>query len=182
MRETQEDSRGVIGAPRKHENLLHEGEAVSLNRVARRNMRDFGRVASGCPAGVKNLLERDFTAHKPERKWATDITEIATLEGISYAWYSTCIAKLVVGWSMHHRQVMIRAMEVAIWQRRGDWSVILHSDHGSQFTSADYQRFLNRNTLVCCMNAVGHCGEWPEGPSSFNSNGGAAHQLGLARD
>lgn len=44
---------------------------------------------------------------------------------------------------------MIRAVEMAIWQRQGDWSVILHSARGSQFTSADYQRFLNRNTLVC---------------------------------
>lgn len=33
------------------------------------------------PAGVSNLLERDFTALDPERKWVTDITEIATLEG-----------------------------------------------------------------------------------------------------
>lgn len=40
-----------------------------------------------------------------------------------------------------------------------DWSVILHSDRGSQFTSADYQRFLNSNTLVCSMSAVGHCGD-----------------------
>ncbi len=56
-------------------------------------------------------------------------------------------------------QMVIRAVEMAIWQRQGDWSVILHSDRGSQFTSTDYQRFLNRNTLVCSMSAVGHCGD-----------------------
>lgn len=55
--------------------------------------------------------------------------------------------------------MVIRAVEMAIWQRQGDWSVILHSDRGSQFTSTDYQRFLNRNTLVCSMSAVGHCGD-----------------------
>ncbi len=90
IREIHEDSRGVIGAPRMHEDLLDEGEIVSLNRVARlmaaeriqglprRKRRGFGRVASGRPAGVENLLERDFTAQEPERKWVTDITEIAT--------------------------------------------------------------------------------------------------------
>ncbi|WP_455580179.1 IS3 family transposase [Ectopseudomonas mendocina] len=175
IREIHEDSRGVIGAPRMHEDLLDEGEVVSLNRVARlmaaeriqgwprRKRRGFGRVASGRPAGVKNLLERDFTAQEPERKWVTDITEIATLEGKLFL----CVvldlySKLVIGWSMHHRQdrqMVIRAVEMAIWQRQGDWSVILHSDRGSQFTSADYQRFLNRNTLVCSMSAVGHCGD-----------------------
>ncbi|WP_413813854.1 IS3 family transposase, partial [Stutzerimonas balearica] len=175
IREIHEDSRGVIGAPRMHEDLLDEGEVVSLNRVARlmaaeriqgwprRKRRGFGRAVSGRPAGVKNLLERDFTAQEPERKWVTDITEIATLEGKLFL----CVvldlySKLVIGWSMHHRQdrqMVIRAVEMAIWQRQGDWSVILHSDRGSQFTSADYQRFLNRNTLVCSMSAAGHCGD-----------------------
>ena len=175
IREIHEDSRGVIGAPRMHEDLLDEGKTVSLNRVARlmaaeriqgwprRKKRGFGRVTSGRPAGVKNLLKRDFSALEPERKWVTDITEIATLEGKLFL----CVvldlySKLVIGWSMHHRQdrqMVIRAVEMAVWQRQGDWSVILHSDRGSQFTSADYQRFLNRNTLVCSMSAVGHCGD-----------------------
>jgi len=37
--------------------------------------------------------------------------------------------------------------------------VILHSDRGSQFRSSDYQRFLKQSTLICSMNAVGHCGD-----------------------
>lgn len=36
-------------------------------------------MPTGRPAGVNNLLERDFTALEPERKWITDITQIATL-------------------------------------------------------------------------------------------------------
>lgn len=171
IREIHEDSRGVIGAPRMHEDLLAEGETVTLNRVARlmaaeriqgwprRRRRGFARASSSRPAGVNNLLERNFNALEPERKWVTDITEIATLEGKLYL----CVvldlySKLVIGWSMHHRQdrqMVIRAVEMAIWQRQGDWSVILHSDRGSQFTSGDYQRFLSRNTLVCSMSAVG---------------------------
>ncbi len=71
----------MIGAPRTHEDLLDEGEVVSLNRVARlmtaeriqgwprRKKRGFGRTTTGRPAGVKNLLERDFSALEPERKW-----------------------------------------------------------------------------------------------------------------
>jgi putative transposase len=174
IREIHEDSRGVIGAPRMHEDLVDEGERVSLNRVARlmaadglqgwprRKRRHFGRPTSR-PEGVRNLLERDFTALEPERKWVTDITEIGTQEGKLFL----CVvldlfSKLVIGWSMHHRQdrhMVIRAVEMAIWQREGGWSVILHSDRGSQFISGDYQRFLNRNTLICSMSAVGHCGD-----------------------
>lgn len=125
----------------------------------------------------KNLLERDFSAPKPERKWVTDITEIATVEGKLFL----CVvldlySKLVVGWSTHHhldRQMATRAVEMAIWQRQGGWSVILHSDRGSQFTSADYQRFLARNTLVCSMSAIGHCGDNDACEGFFGQNGSA---------
>ncbi len=175
IRQIHEDSQGAIGAPRMHEDLTDEGEAASLNRIARLmagdglqgfpRKRKRGQYArpSATPPGVENLLERNFTALEPETKWVTDITEIKTTEGKLYL----CVvidlfSKLVLGWSMHHRQdrhMVIRAVEMAIWQRQGGWSVILHSDRGCQFTSDDYQRFLKRNTLVCSMSAVGHCGD-----------------------
>lgn len=156
-----------------HEDLLDEGEKVGLNRIARlmavnglqgwprRKKRRLGKSA-GRPQGIRNHLERNFTALEPESKWVTDITEVATQEDKLFL----CVlidlySKLVIGWSMHHRQdqhMVIRAVEMAVWQHRGDEPVILHSDRGSQFVSGDYQRFLNKNRLVCSMNAVGHCG------------------------
>jgi hypothetical protein len=42
---------------------------------------------------------------------------------------------------------------------RGGWSVILRSDRGTQFRSVDYQKYLKRNTLICSMSAVVHCGD-----------------------
>jgi len=96
-------------------------------------------------------------------KWVTDITEISTQEGKLFL----CVvldlfSKLIVGWSMHHRQdrqMVIRAVQMAVWQRQGKTPVILHSDRGSQFTSGDYQRYLGSNDLVSSMSAVGHCGD-----------------------
>jgi len=107
--------------------------------------------------------ERDFMALEPESKWVTDITEFRTGEGKLYL----CVvidlfSNIVMGCSMHHRQdrqMVIRAVEMAVWQRHGDRSVILHSDRGGQFRSSDYQRFLALNTLICSMSAVGHCGD-----------------------
>lgn len=175
IREIHEDSRGAIGAPRMHEDPTDEGETASKNRIARLMAADGlqgwprkkTRGQRGQPSlpvpGVENLLERDFNALEPETKWVTDITELKTGEGKLFL----CVvidlfSKLVIGWSMHHRQdrqMVIRAVEMAIWQGQGGWSVILHSDRGSQFRSGDYQRFLKRNTLVCSMSAVGHCGD-----------------------
>lgn len=175
IRELHEDSRRTIGAPRMQEDLADEGETASLNRVARlmaahglqgwpRKKRRGMRAQPSQPApGVVNRLERDFTALEPDTKWVTDITEFKTGEGKLYL----CVvldlfSKLVIGWSMHHRQdrqMVIRAVEMAVWQRQGQCTVILHSDRGSQFQSGDYQRFLKQNTLLCSMSAVGHCGD-----------------------
>lgn len=175
IREMHEDSKGVLGAPRIQEDLVEEGEVVSLNRVARLmaanglqgwpqpKQRRQGQKPGSRPVGVENLLQRDFDAPEPETKWVTDITEILTLEGKLFL----CVvldlfSKLVVGWSMHHRQdrhMVVRAVQMAVWQREGDHEVILHSDRGGQFISGTYQKFLGSNALVCSMSAVGHCAD-----------------------
>lgn len=92
MRQIHDDSGGVIGAPRMQEDLVAEGESVSLNRVARlmatsglqgwpqRKRKRYGR-SSLRPAGITNHLKRDFSALEPDTKWVTDITEIPTGEG-----------------------------------------------------------------------------------------------------
>lgn len=87
------------------------------------------------PPGVRNLLERDFTALEPETKWVTDITELKTGQGKLYL----CIVldlfdQRVMSWSMQHRQdrqMVIRAVQMAVWQRQERHSVILRSDRGS---------------------------------------------------
>ena len=175
IREMHEDSRGTLGAGRMHEDLVDQGETASLNRVARlmaaeglqgwprpKRRGQRGRPAL-TPPGVRTLLERDFTALEPETKWVTDITELKTGQGKLYL----CIVldlfdQRVVGWSMHHRQdrhMVIRAVQMAVWQRQGTGAVILHSDRGSQFRSRDYQNYLKDNGLICSMSAVGHCGD-----------------------
>lgn len=101
-------------------------------RPKRRGQRSRPALA---PLGVRNWLQRDFTALEPETKWVTDITEIKTQQGKLYL----CIVldlfdQRVVGWSMHHRQdrqMVTRAVQMAVWQRQGRDLVILHSDRGS---------------------------------------------------
>ncbi|MCR8713118.1 IS3 family transposase [Stenotrophomonas indicatrix] len=175
MRELHEDNRGTLGAGRMREDLAEDGESASLNRVARlmaadglqgwpRRKRRGARCSPAVtPPGVVNLLERDFLALEPETKWVTDITEIKTQQGKLYL----CIVldlydQRIVGWSMHarqDRQMVIRAVQMAVWQRQGSDEVILHSDRGSQFRSGDYQGYLAANGLICSMGAVGHCGD-----------------------
>ena len=65
---------------------------------------------------------------------------------------------LVIGWAMSPRQdrhLVVHAVLMAVWQRHGRTPVILHSDRGCQFTSEEYQRFLEAHHLTCSMSAVG---------------------------
>jgi putative transposase len=55
--------------------------------------------------------------------------------------------------------MVIRAVQMAVWQRQETEPVILHSDGRSQFRSGDYQTYLKANGLMCSMSAVGHCGD-----------------------
>ncbi len=170
-----QDSRGTLGAGRMQEDLVEEGLMASRNRVARlmavaglpgwpRPKRRGQRAQPALtPPGVRKLLERDFSALEPETKWVTDITEIKTQQAKLYL----CVVldlfdQRIVGWSMHHRQdrqMVIRAVQMAVWQRQEQHPLILHSDRGSQFRSGDYQDYLAANGLLCSMSAVGHCGD-----------------------
>ena len=147
IREYHTASDSVMGMPRMHEVLTHEGETASRNRIARlmaRNglygipqRRQWRRKRSGTrPAYVRNHLERDFTATEPNTKWVTDITYIHTAGG----WLYLCVVVdlyggKVVGWSMsttQDRQLILRAVLMACWQRPNRQPVILHSDRGTQ--------------------------------------------------
>ena len=63
------------------------------------------KAASATPFGISNHLQRNFHALEPETKWVTDITELTTREGKLYLCVVVDLySKLVVGWSMQHRQ------------------------------------------------------------------------------
>ena len=55
--------------------------------------------------------------------------------------------------------MVLRAVEMAVWQRPEATQAILHSDRGTQFTSGDYQRYLKNNDLLGSMSAVEHCAD-----------------------
>lgn len=174
IRILHEESDGVMGSPRMHDELRFEGRMCGKNRVARLmkvdglqgipQKRRWNKKPSGQrPDGISNHLGRVFHTEEPNTKWVTDITYIRTAEG----WLYLCVVldlhrKDVVGWSMsktQDRQLVLQSVLMALWQRKGNSKVVLHSDRGCQFTSAEYQRFLAGHNLVCSMSAVGSCAD-----------------------
>lgn len=110
-----------------------------------------------------DLVERDFSADRPDQLWLTDITEHWTGEGKLYL----CAIKdvwsnRIVGYSIDSRMkssLAVAALENAV-RRRGDVAgTICHSDRGSQFRSRKFVHALNRHDMVGSMGKVGACGD-----------------------
>ena len=144
-------SKGTYGAPRLRIDLAEVGIRVGRKRVARL-MRNAGLAGVSRRKGTvttvrdgarqaPDLVDRNFTADRPNMLWVADITYIPTWAGFLYlAVVLDAFSRRIVGWSMAttlHMQVVLDALNMALWQRRPS-SVIHHSDRGSQYTSIEF--------------------------------------------
>ena len=91
---------------------------------------------------ARDLLQRDFTASRPNVKWVADITYLRTWNGFVYlAFVLDCYSRMIVGWQLatHLRtDLVLDALEMANGLRRPAPGLIAHTDRGSQYTSIRY--------------------------------------------
>ncbi|WIJ23855.1 IS3 family transposase [Devosia sp. RR2S18] len=183
IEEAWKQSGKVYGYRKLHDDLLDQGETSCANRVAR-----LARLAGikaqigyrrrpGAYGGkpsvvVDNTLARQFDVDAPDTAWVTDITYIKTMEGFAYlAVVIDLFSRRVVGWSLQSRQtseVVLQALHMAVWRRKPQNTVLVHSDQGSQFTSMDWASFLRHHNLVHSMSRRGNCHDNAVAESFFN--------------
>jgi len=109
-----------------------------------------------------NVLDRNFTAARPNQKWVTDITYLSTLAGWVYlAVVIDLFSRKVVGWSLSDSlatPLVSAALRQAIETRGPARSELLHhSDRGCQYTSDSYQHTLRTLGIECSMSRRGDC-------------------------
>src|SRR5205823_3366423 len=147
------DSRRSYGSPRVHaelrlghdirvgrkrvERLMRRGGLVAVSSRRRQGSTRRDRLAAPAP----DLVDRDFTATRPDQLWIADFIQVATWQGVAYiAVVADAYSRLCLGWRVQSDktvELVIAALEMAIW-RRGQMraaDAIHHSDHGSQYTS-----------------------------------------------
>ena len=166
IREIHERSRKTYGSPRVHAELRAVGVRCGRKRVARlmrkaglkgclrgRKKRTTRRDGSAMPAA--DLICRDFTAGGPNRLWVADITYVKTDEGFLYlAFVLDAYSRKLVGWAMesHLRtELVVDALQMALWRRRPSAGLIHHSDQGVQYTSLSFGKKLEEAGLVPSM-------------------------------
>lgn len=163
---------GTYGYRRIHAELIRAGEQVGPELV-RKLMRELKLVAMhpkpykrttipGEPAQpVADLVCRDFTAEKPGAKLVGDITYIPTWEGWLYlATVIDCFNREVIGYAMaeHMRTELVTdAMRMAAANHKLESGGIMHSDRGTQYTSAEYAATLDELELRHSLGRTGIC-------------------------
>ena len=175
----------TYGARRVWRDVLAEGIACGLHKIERLMRAQALRArprrrglpkdeGDRLPAALSpNLLDRQFTASRPNQKWIADFTYIWTAEGWLYvAAVIDLFSRRVVGWSMSAAmtaQLVTDALVMAIWRRGRPDALLHHSDQGSQYTSEQFQRLMADNGVTCSMSRSGNVWDNAAMESFFSS-------------
>lgn len=169
IREQYARSRETYGSPR----LAHAlGCPGKRNRIARLMRLDhlFARQRSkyrvrttdsnhGGPIAPNRI--RDLAADRPDQVWVTDATCVLTGEGWCYLVAVLDVhTRRVLGWATGahlETRLATNALQMAIGRRRPSAGLIVHSDRGTQFASAEYRQLLARHGLLASMSRRGNC-------------------------
>jgi putative transposase len=163
-------SRGTYGARRIRIELREQGIRCARKRVVRlmreaglsgaqrRRYRGTTRQAREALA-APDLVKRDFTASRANQLWVADVTYVRTGEGWLYlATVLDAWSRRIVGWAMGETlrtQLVVEALNMAVWNRRPIAGVVHHSDRGAQYTSVTFSRRCEEAGVLPSMGAVG---------------------------
>ena len=147
------DAYGQVVNKKLIRSIMSELEIAGLprRRKGKRNLIDR--------ATAEDLVNRDFSRDGPNQLWMTDITEHPTREGKVYccvvpdAW-----SRKVVGWSLDRRPtaaMVNAALGMAIDARRPSRGVLVHSDHGPQFSSWTFSQRIRSADLAHSLGTIG---------------------------
>jgi putative transposase len=165
-------NRATYGTRRIRHSLLRQNFSAGRRRIGRlmreadlicRTKRKFKATTNsnhGLPV-ADNLLDRQFTVHKPNQVYAGDITYIHTREGwLYFAVVIDLYSRQVVGWSMaeHMRAELVNdALLMALWKRKPETGLLWHSDRGSQYASDSHRQLLKHFGIRQSMSSRGDC-------------------------
>ena len=165
-----EENHGVYGARKVWKQLNRESITVArctverlMNRLGLEGVRRGRRSKTTVPAesahNTLDLVQREFKAKGPNRLWVADITYVATWSGFVYvAFVVDVFSRYIVGWralKTMQTDLVLDALDQALWARGKPKGVIHHSDRGSQYLSINYTERLVEAGFNASVGSVG---------------------------
>lgn len=161
----------VYGARKVWHQLRREGIAVARCTVERL-MRRAGLQGVGRGATVRttrpaerdgaispDLVQRQFTAERPNQLWVADFTYVTTWRGFVYvAFVIDVFSRRIVGWRAHttmRTELVLDALEQALHDRELDGRLVVHSDRGAQYIAMRYTERLAEAGAAPSLGSVG---------------------------
>ena len=157
IRRVWEENFEVYGARKIWRQLGREGITVArctverlmrrlgLQGVVRGGKRRTTISADGADRPA-DLVRRQFIATRPDQLWVADFTYVATWAGFVYvAFVIDVFSRRIIGWRVArsmHTDLVLDALEQALWARSEAQGVVHHSDRGSQYLSIRYSERL----------------------------------------
>lgn len=142
-----------------HKRIYRLMKVVGLRSVIRIKKKQYKRTTPQHVA--ENILNREFTAEKPNEKWVTDVTELKY--GLSKKAYLSAIRDLydgsIVSYVLGHsnnNQLVFKTLDQATVLLDGEHPLI-HSDRGFQYTSKGFKRKIDAVKMTQSMSRVGRC-------------------------
>jgi transposase InsO family protein len=138
--------------------LMRHGGLAGAKRRSRCWRTTRPDVAAARP---RDLIDRDFTATRPDALWVADLTCLRSWQGVSYfAFVLDAYSRRIVGWQLASNmrtRLVLDALRMALSRRRhgADVELVHHSDAGSQYTSREFQQVLDDHQVLASIGSVG---------------------------
>jgi len=170
IRRVFDDNFGVYGARKVWRQLRREGHPVARCTVERlmrktslagavRGKTRRTTIPDDAAPRPADLVDRDFSATRPNQLWVADLTYVATWSGFVYvAFIIDAYSRFIVGWQASRSlrtDLALDALEMAIWRRRDLDGLVHHSDRGSQYLSIRYTERLAEAGAVTSVGSRG---------------------------
>jgi transposase InsO family protein len=166
-------SRQTYGSPRIVDELRKQGCRHGRNRIARlmqqaelcgrqqRRYRVQTTDSNHDQPIAPNHLAQVPKATAPNQLWVADITYIETRQGWLYlAAILDLYSRKIVGWAMSEHidtSLVLKALAMALLHRQPPAKLLIHSDRGVQYASADYRQALAQAGLIASMSRKANC-------------------------
>jgi putative transposase len=121
------------------------------------------RTTIADPAATRppDLVQRDFSADRPDRLWVADFSYVRCWEGMLYFSFVIDVwSRRIVGWQLAGNMrttLVLDALRMALAHRRAgaDVELMHHSDAGSQYTSHDFTQVLDDHRVLASIGSIG---------------------------
>jgi transposase InsO family protein len=170
IRRVYEENFGVYGARKVWRQLGREGIAVARCTIERlmhelglhgvvRGRKRRTTIPNDLAERPLDRVNRQFQASRPNQLWVADFTYVATWSGFVYAAFVIDVfARRIIGWRVArsmHTDLVLDALEQALWARSDATGVVHHSDRGRQYLSIRYSERLAEVGIEPSVGSVG---------------------------